>query len=46
MPDEAILVGDTKNDYNAGKAAGCFVVSLNTDGDLLIDELDDLLELV
>jgi len=46
MPDEAILVGDTKNDYKAGKGAGCLVVGLNTDGDLVIDKLSDMLELV
>ncbi len=46
MPDEAILVGDTKNDYKAGKAAGCFVVGLNTKGDLIIDELSGLLGLI
>ena len=46
MPDEAILVGDTKNDYRAGKAAGCFVVGLNTKGDLIIDKLSALLDLV
>lgn len=46
MPDESILVGDTKNDCKAGKSAGCFVVGLNTDGDLVIDKLSDLMELV
>ena len=46
MPHEAIVVGDTKNDYKAGKSAGCFVVGLNTDGDLIISKLSDLLELV
>lgn len=46
MPDETIYVGDTKHDYQAGKAAGCFVVGLNTDGDLIIDKLGDLLELL
>jgi HAD superfamily hydrolase (TIGR01509 family) len=46
MPDEAIVVGDTKNDYKAGKAAGCFVIGLNTNGDLVISRLSDLLELV
>tara|TARA_Y100000310_G_scaffold305622_1_gene345930 strand:+ start:306 stop:1013 length:708 start_codon:yes stop_codon:yes gene_type:complete len=46
MPDESIYVGDTKTDYNAGKAAGCFVIGLNTHGDLVIDRLSDLLELV
>ena len=46
MPDETILVGDTKNDYKAGKGAGCVVVGLNTHGDLMISGLKDLLELV
>ena len=46
MPDEAILVGDTKNDYKAGKSAGCFVVGLNTHGDLVIGNLSDLLQLI
>src|SRR3989338_9180612 len=45
-PDEAILVGDTKNDYKAGKAAGCLVVGLNADGDLVISKLNELLQLV
>lgn len=46
MPDEVIFVGDTKNDYKAGKSAGCFFIGLNTHGDLMISELSDLLELV
>ncbi|MAH32872.1 hypothetical protein CL615_00615 [archaeon] len=46
MPDEAIYVGDTKNDYKAGKSAGCFVVGLNTQGDLIISELKDIQELI
>lgn len=46
MPDEAILVGDTKNDYKAGKSAGCFVVGLNTNGDLVISGLSDVLQLI
>jgi HAD superfamily hydrolase (TIGR01549 family) len=45
-PDEIMYVGDTKHDYQAGKAAGAFVVGLNTEGDLVIDKLSDLLELV
>ena len=45
-PDEIIFVGDTKNDYKAGKSAGAFVVGLNTQGDLIISELRDLLELL
>ncbi len=45
-PEEAILVGDTKFDYKAGKAAGCLVVGLNSDGDLVISKLDELLQLI
>lgn len=45
-PEEAILVGDTKFDYKAGKAAGCMVVGLNSDGDLVISKLDELLQLI
>lgn len=45
-PEETILVGDTNNDYKAGKAAGCMVVGLNSDGDLIISKLDELLQLV
>ena len=45
-PDEAIYVGDNKNDYKAGKSAGCFVVGLNTKGDLIISQLKDLLQLL
>jgi len=45
-PDETIYVGDTKVDYKAGKATGCFTIGLNTKGDLIISKLDDLLELV
>jgi pyrophosphatase PpaX len=46
FPQESILVGDTKNDYKAGKAAGCLVIGLNTRGDLIISSLNDLLQVV
>ena len=45
-PDETIFVGDTNNDYKAGKGAGCLVIGLNTDGDLVIDKLSDVMDLV
>jgi len=44
--DEVIYVGDTKNDYKAGKSAGAFVVGFNTKGDLIISRLKDILELI
>jgi len=46
MPDETIYVGDTKSDYKAGKSAGCLVVGLNTNGDLVIDKVSDLMDLL
>ena len=46
QPDEIIYVGDRENDYKAGKAAGAFVVGLNTKGDLIISQLKDLLQLL
>ncbi len=46
QPDETIYVGDRENDYKAGKSAGCFVVGLNTKGDLVIGKLSDLLHLL
>ncbi len=45
-PQEAILVGDTQNDYKAGKSAGCVVVGFNTKGDLMISRLEDLEQLL
>jgi|SRR3989338_647988 len=46
IPEETVYIGDTKFDYKAGKAAGCLVIGLNSDGDLVISKLSDLLELV
>lgn len=44
QPEHAVLVGDTKTDYQAGKAAGCFVVGVgaNSAGDVRIEELEEL----
>lgn len=43
-PEHAILVGDTETDYQAGKAAGCFVVGVGakSTGDVHIEKLDEL----
>jgi len=46
MPDEVIFVGDTKNDYKAGKSAGCFVVGIDMHADLIISKIEDMLELI
>ena len=44
--DEIMYVGDTTNDYKAGKSAGAFVIGFNTKGDLIISELRNILELL
>jgi len=43
-PEHAILVGDTETDYQAGKAAGCFVVGVGakSTGDVHTEKLDEL----
>ncbi len=43
-PEHAILVGDTKTDYQAGKAAGCSVIGVGAKsaGDVHIEKLDEL----
>jgi HAD superfamily hydrolase (TIGR01509 family) len=44
QPEHAVLVGDTKTDYQAGKAEGCFVVGVGaiSAGDVHIEQLDEL----
>jgi beta-phosphoglucomutase len=44
QPAHAVLVGDTRTDYQAGKAAGCFVVGVgaNAAGDVHIARLEEL----
>ncbi len=44
QPEHAILVGDTKADFLAGKAAGCSVIGLGAKsaGDVHIEKLDEL----
>jgi len=45
-PAEVILIGDTKSDVKAGKAAGCKVVGINIDGDYIVNNLAGLLKLI
>ena len=45
-PQESILIASTKNDYKAGKSAGCVVAGMNAKGDFVISELKDVLELI
>jgi len=47
IPEHAILVGDTRTDFQAGRAAGCLVigVGLGSAGDLHIERLEELFAL-
>ncbi len=46
-PEHAILVGDTRTDFQAGRAAGCLVVGVGpgSAGDLHIERLEELFTL-
>jgi len=46
-PEHAILVGDTRTDFQAGRAAGCLVVGVGqgSAGDLQIERLEELFTL-
>jgi HAD superfamily hydrolase (TIGR01509 family) len=45
-PEEVILIGDTKNDIIAGKAAGCKVIGVKIQGDYTVNSLSNLLEII
>jgi len=45
-PDEVILIGDTKSDVEAGKAAGCKVIGVNVDADYTIQNISELTTLL
>ena len=46
-PEHAVLVGDTRTDFQAGKAAGCLVIGVGQGaaGDLHIERLEELFKL-
>ena len=41
-PNEVILIGDTKSDIDAGKAAGCEVIGVNIIADYTIKNISEL----
>jgi pyrophosphatase PpaX len=43
-PERAVLVGDTRTDFQAGRAAGCLVIGVgaNAAGDVHIERLEEL----
>lgn len=45
-PKEAVFVGDTKADIQAGRSAGCTVVGLNVKGDFKVNRISELHELL
>lgn len=45
-PENTILVGDTKSDVIAGRAAGCRVIGVNVDADITIENIVRLLDFV
>jgi HAD superfamily hydrolase (TIGR01509 family) len=45
-PKKIILIGDTKSDVKAGKAAGCKVIGVNVDADFTIKNISELTTLL
>jgi len=45
-PEEALMVGDTMNDINAGKNAGSFTIGYKVHGDLMVDNLKDIVKML
>jgi HAD superfamily hydrolase (TIGR01549 family) len=45
-PREVILIGDTKSDVEAGRAAGCKVIGINVDADYKIKNISELINLI
>tara|TARA_Y100000310_G_C20704099_1_gene833169 strand:+ start:23635 stop:24246 length:612 start_codon:yes stop_codon:yes gene_type:complete len=46
LPKNSILVGDTHNDMDAGKNAGCITAGFKIKGDHTLNKLTDLLDLI
>jgi len=45
-PEEAVLIGDTINDITSGKKAGCTTIGYAIEGDLKINKLTELLDII
>jgi len=45
-PKDAVVIGDHAVDMNAGRAAGCTVIGIGTEGDYTLEELSGLLEIL
>jgi len=44
-PVDAVTVGDTGSDVEAGKAAGCVVIGINVDAEITVGKMSDLTEI-
>ena len=45
-PKEILLIGDTKSDIEAGRAAGCKVIGINIDADFTINNISEITNLI
>ena len=45
-PEQAVLIGDTQSDVQAGKAAGCTVIGVNIQADYKIQTVSELPDIV
>jgi HAD superfamily hydrolase (TIGR01549 family) len=45
-PANVVLIGDTKNDVKAAKAAGCTSIGINVIGDYTITNISDIVDLL
>lgn len=45
-PENAVLIGDTESDVQAGKAAGCIVIGVDINADYTIKTLSELTEIL
>ena len=44
-PVDAVAVGDTSSDVEAGKSAGCVVIGINIDADITVEKMSDLTDI-
>ena len=46
FPGDSVMVGDTNADMEAGKSAGCFTIGVGVRGDVKIEKLSELFEIL
>ncbi len=45
-PRETVLIGDTESDVRAGSMAGCYVIGVKVNGDMRIEDISELLDVL